>query len=64
MACTPERIQEILGLEMQDARGTNDWRRLRDLKDLAQRIARADARGFFRVDGAVLEAVQTDVGYS
>lgn len=52
---THERIQQILGLEMQDARSTGDWKRLRPLKDLARRVARANARGLFAIDGTVLE---------
>lgn len=44
-----ERIQDILGREMEGAREARDRKRLAWLKDLAKRVGRGGARGMFTV---------------
>lgn len=51
-----ERIQEILAREIQAAIVGENLRREQGLKDLAKRVSRADARGWFSQDASSLQA--------
>ncbi len=51
-----ERIQSILGLEMQEARKAVDWKRFGAIKNVAKAVARLNARGMLTVDAGQLEA--------
>lgn len=51
-----ERIQHILGQEMQAVRQAIDWKRFGAIKDVAKRVARLNARGMLTADAEQLES--------